>query len=256
MPVNPSNTLDSRRLRTRESNGKRDRVAEYGYRYYDPLTGRWPSRDPIGEEGGMNLYGFVRNDGVGYWDRFGLMTTLDMEIIGWQLTASNAPAWLVNAAANAINSIFNPVPDYLGPDYLVDSSRLEFSPGEVDDELKPLGIQLCSKKKVGAEINVTNLSAGGDTIHTFGIGRIGLKLYGKITLACNVNEKSGDETWTWEFDGYGTPTDELFDAQPSDRDPAQEKAASGGRIFQAIAGPSFWIRFHGDIALDTQGVCP
>jgi RHS repeat-associated protein len=23
----------------------------YGYRYYDPVTGRWPSRDPIGEVG-------------------------------------------------------------------------------------------------------------------------------------------------------------------------------------------------------------
>ena len=27
----------------------------YGYRYMDPLTGRWPSRDPIGERGGENL---------------------------------------------------------------------------------------------------------------------------------------------------------------------------------------------------------
>ena len=36
----------------------------YGYRYYDPKTGRWPSRDPIGEEGGFNLYGFVGNDGI------------------------------------------------------------------------------------------------------------------------------------------------------------------------------------------------
>jgi RHS repeat-associated protein len=36
----------------------------YGYRWYDPLTGRWPSRDPIGEEGGVNLYGFVGNNGV------------------------------------------------------------------------------------------------------------------------------------------------------------------------------------------------
>jgi RHS repeat-associated protein len=44
----------------------------YGYRYYDPLTGRWPSRDPIGESGGMNLYGFVGNDGVGLWDYLGL----------------------------------------------------------------------------------------------------------------------------------------------------------------------------------------
>jgi RHS repeat-associated protein len=44
----------------------------YGYRYYDPVTGRWPSRDPIEEEGGVNLYGFVGNDGVNLWDVLGL----------------------------------------------------------------------------------------------------------------------------------------------------------------------------------------
>ena len=45
----------------------------YTYRYYDPLTGRWPSRDPIGEYGGVNLYGFVRNDGIGSRDMLGLV---------------------------------------------------------------------------------------------------------------------------------------------------------------------------------------
>jgi uncharacterized protein RhaS with RHS repeats len=50
-------------------------VACYGYRYYDPLTGRWPSRDPIGEDGGVNLYGFVGNDGVSWWDFLGLDTS-------------------------------------------------------------------------------------------------------------------------------------------------------------------------------------
>jgi RHS repeat-associated protein len=44
----------------------------YSYRYYDPVTGRWPSRDPIEEEGGINLYGFVGNDGVNAWDVYGL----------------------------------------------------------------------------------------------------------------------------------------------------------------------------------------
>ena len=29
----------------------------YGYRYYNPSAGRWPSRDPIGERGGLNLPG-------------------------------------------------------------------------------------------------------------------------------------------------------------------------------------------------------
>jgi RHS repeat-associated protein len=45
----------------------------YGYRWYDPATGRWPSRDPIEEEGGINLYAFVGNDGVNRWDILGMV---------------------------------------------------------------------------------------------------------------------------------------------------------------------------------------
>jgi len=43
----------------------------YGYRYYDPVTGRWPSRDPIGEMGGLNLYGFVFNNSLYWYDYLG-----------------------------------------------------------------------------------------------------------------------------------------------------------------------------------------
>jgi RHS repeat-associated protein len=43
----------------------------YGYRWYDPYTGRWPSRDPIEESGGLNLYGFVGNEGVSKFDILG-----------------------------------------------------------------------------------------------------------------------------------------------------------------------------------------
>ncbi|MFZ9937806.1 MAG: tyrosine-type recombinase/integrase [Luteolibacter sp.] len=49
----------------------------YGYRYYDPVTGRWPSRDPIEEEGGINLYGFVGNDGINRSDLLGLIVTVE-----------------------------------------------------------------------------------------------------------------------------------------------------------------------------------
>ena len=71
-PANPRNSLVAGRLRRRPTGSKRDRVPDYNYRYYDPLTGRWPSRDPIEEEGGENLYGFVGNDGVDMWDILGL----------------------------------------------------------------------------------------------------------------------------------------------------------------------------------------
>jgi RHS repeat-associated protein len=41
-------------------------------RFYNPETGRWLNRDPIGERGGVNLYGFVRNKGVNVIDYLGL----------------------------------------------------------------------------------------------------------------------------------------------------------------------------------------
>lgn len=44
----------------------------YQYRYYDPVTGRWPSRDPIGEMGGLNLYGFVNNSPILKHDLLGM----------------------------------------------------------------------------------------------------------------------------------------------------------------------------------------
>jgi hypothetical protein len=50
-------------------------VTDYLYRYYDPVTGRWPSRDPIEERGGINLYGFVGNCGLDSVDTLGLMIT-------------------------------------------------------------------------------------------------------------------------------------------------------------------------------------
>ena len=49
------------------------RVAYYGYRYYDPVTGRWPSRDPIQERGGVNLYRFVENSPKDRNDKLGLL---------------------------------------------------------------------------------------------------------------------------------------------------------------------------------------
>ena len=45
----------------------------YGYRYYNPSTGRWLNRDPIGEEGGVNLFGFVRNNPIDFFDKLGLV---------------------------------------------------------------------------------------------------------------------------------------------------------------------------------------
>jgi RHS repeat-associated protein len=54
-------------------------VAYYAYRYYDPQTGRWPSRDPIEEERGINLYAFSKNNGVNRFDSLGMKSCSDYD---------------------------------------------------------------------------------------------------------------------------------------------------------------------------------
>jgi RHS repeat-associated protein len=64
----------------------------YGFRYYNPELGRWISRDPIEEEGGINLYGMVGNDPVNRVDLLGLhkgiIAGLDIEI--WTMRKKNS----------------------------------------------------------------------------------------------------------------------------------------------------------------------
>ena len=44
----------------------------YGFRFYEPPFQRWLNRDPIGERGGLNLYGYVGNNPTSRRDRLGL----------------------------------------------------------------------------------------------------------------------------------------------------------------------------------------
>ena len=70
---NSSQCLEPRRKNRAVTTKKASGVLYYGYRYYDPVTGRWLSRDPIGERGGINLYGMVGNNPISLFDKIGLM---------------------------------------------------------------------------------------------------------------------------------------------------------------------------------------
>lgn len=50
-------------------------LVDYGARFYDPNLQRWLNQDPLGEVGGINLYGFVGNAPVNLIDPFGFQGT-------------------------------------------------------------------------------------------------------------------------------------------------------------------------------------
>ena len=54
----------------------------YGYRFYAPALMRWLNRDPIEEDGGLNLYGFCGNAAIGNIDLYGLVRLTVMTVRG------------------------------------------------------------------------------------------------------------------------------------------------------------------------------
>lgn len=57
-------------------------LAYYGYRYYDPVSGRWSSRDPVREKGGINLYSMSLNSAPNVIDVKGQLPVLPIILGG------------------------------------------------------------------------------------------------------------------------------------------------------------------------------
>ena len=76
----------------------------YGYRFYHPNLMRWLNRDPIEEDGGLNLYGFCENNGIE-----------NVDILGQQVYKSITFKRLHAQKINALKSFF--ISDFPDGDY-------------------------------------------------------------------------------------------------------------------------------------------
>ena len=97
-----------------------------GHRYYDPSTGRFLNRDPIGMVGGVNLYGYCTNSPLMSSDSSGNFSGIGIAIISClysllkamaTVPANNNAGWylLCQLAANCLI----PLPSLIAPPLLV-----------------------------------------------------------------------------------------------------------------------------------------
>jgi RHS repeat-associated protein len=63
----------------------------YRARYYDPLEGRFISKDPAGFDGGINLYGYTSNNPINFADPSGLTWTSNWDFF-WDWVLEKGPA--------------------------------------------------------------------------------------------------------------------------------------------------------------------
>ncbi|MEW6657342.1 MAG: RHS repeat-associated core domain-containing protein [Thermodesulfobacteriota bacterium] len=76
VPRIPANSINQPMQFSTKPYDEKTGLSYYGYRFYVPALGRWLTRDPIGEEGGINLYGFVGNNPINYIDPNGLKAVI------------------------------------------------------------------------------------------------------------------------------------------------------------------------------------
>jgi len=134
--------------KTPKSEGFTPCMTYYGYRYYDPVTGRWPSRDPIEEEGGLNLYGFVGNDGVNDVDVLG-----NAVMVTYRPFADKLLKWfypLIGHYYLVFDNVFDDASDQQKWDDLLRDKRLSTSRGYLTFSFHPLSVRAEVLKDVPA----------------------------------------------------------------------------------------------------------
>jgi len=215
----------------------------YGFRYYSPELGRWLSRDPIGERGGLNLYGMVSNDPVNKWDYLGQDVGV-ANPYGGPSDGFNYPEGAGHYFGGSGKDVDVPfssidggwtVKDFITPcDYASGSSHKI-------DSIKKVPVDLYSISSF-----FTNAGPGRITV------RIKGTLYRKKSSSPYLNTVAD----LWQFDGRMTADDDPFDFDPR---PWNERGILKEAVTQIVnampAGKSFTVHFTGGRDVHETGSC-
>jgi len=106
-------------------------LVDFGYRWYDPQTARCTQRDPLGAIGGLNLYGYVKNDPANRSDPHGLSGDAWM----WDAYADGGPEGNIMLIEDAAFVVRGEGSEDLANALLNPREELERKVGELCEEI-------------------------------------------------------------------------------------------------------------------------
>jgi hypothetical protein len=221
-------------------------LPQAGQCFYNTSTGRWLSRDPISEKGGLNVYGYVMNQPTDAVDTLGL---------DWRSTLDDA-AFGEGFLGGAFNWFFQ------GDNVHVPFST--YDPGWAPDDFRGFAGHIrsvCSACPARAPVGlsrVRDLFREGFTTILLkgGPGNITVRLRGFIS---SFNDSC---PCRWRFRGEVTIAADPFDFDP--QFPHSDRSAVGEAITIGVAGlqkatgigHDFITYFDGSRSIDVSGACP
>jgi RHS repeat-associated protein len=197
------------------------------YRAYDPTVGRWMSRDPIGERGGLNLYGYVSDNPTVFNDSFGLCKTLRLDIsfspgVNRAVAVTRALG-MINALGKnlakcacpciTVEAVFDPVPGSSGwPNYPGATGRIlfgtpkpgsagttDYGKGSIITPTEPASPNVLSHE-LGHQAGYWNPTLPGPKI-------LGPDVYGR---PFNPNHSGDPENLMWPVDNGESGVDDIW----------------------------------------------
>ena len=152
------------------------------YRAYNPALGMWLSRDPIAENGGLNLYAYVGNNPVNYVDPLGLIRIFGASSGQYEINTSSGKSFSNSSDCSQLKRDLNSIKESgdkiseitfrghggrspnmitFGGGFITSSSS-----GLIDSEGNDIGNSLNELMSDGSEINVLgcNTARGDDNL--------------------------------------------------------------------------------------------
>jgi hypothetical protein len=209
----------------------------------------WPSRDPIGERGGLNLYGFVGNNGVNWWDRLGLSVDTSDGLGFWE-----AVEQYYTGGGNPITIPFSSIDPKWGMDKIFTEDPCSLLGGYIFFGKNPRKWTFQEPTDVFNWKEIINDSGNS------GPGRVVIRADAEFGFSGDAPSSGESSMYGWSFYAEISANDELFDFNPQDigvRDSygLAYKEFITRLIHYSGGGDNFRMQFSGSRIIIKSGTC-